>query len=226
MPWQRRLPRSRGDAANARSADRRCRPHDQWARYSSIAVDCGALWPRPHPDGEPQSGVLTERFLADGGMRLTARGMRAAQAACGRERDPPSIWGSLAFGADGEMLAPNIDLTVAGDGGGGGSAGEIAATELSSRDRRGVRSGRCAARRGGGRARWRRPISASSVGGALTNSGEIRSDGAFHIAGRRAHQPRAPAHHRAAGESRGYRHARQSRPDPQWTDCSRSRRVR
>ncbi|MGY6644410.1 MAG: two-partner secretion domain-containing protein, partial [Salinarimonas sp.] len=118
-------------------------------------------------------------IIADGILSLTAGG-HASGAGSLRAGDVITLdLGSLAFGADGEILAPYIDLTVAGNA---GSAGEIAATELfigeigGAFDQAGTL--RAVAEEGA-------PAPADfalSVGGALTNSGEIRADGAFHVA--------------------------------------------
>ncbi|HMB09959.1 filamentous hemagglutinin N-terminal domain-containing protein, partial [Saliniramus sp.] len=117
-------------------------------------------------------------LLADGLMSLTAGGHASGAGSLRAGGMITLDLGSLAFGSDGEMLAPAIDLTVAGDG---GSAGEIAATELFIGEIGGAfnQGGtlRAVAEAGA-------PAPADfalSVGGALTNSGEIRSDGAFHI---------------------------------------------
>jgi filamentous hemagglutinin len=118
-------------------------------------------------------------LLADGLMSLTAGG-HASGAGSLRAGDVITLdLGSLAFGAGGEILAPYIDLTVAGNA---ASAGEIAATELFIGEIGGAfnQSGTLHAIAEEGAAL---PADLGlSVGGTLTNSGEIRTDGAFHIA--------------------------------------------
>ncbi|WP_165604030.1 hemagglutinin repeat-containing protein [Saliniramus fredricksonii] len=118
-------------------------------------------------------------LLADGGMRLTASGHASGAGSLRAGSVITLDLGSLAFGADGEMLAPNIDLTVAGDG---GSAGEIAATELFIGEIGGAFDQGGALRAVAEEGALAPADFGLSVGGALTNSGEIRSDGAFHIA--------------------------------------------
>ncbi|MCC5979364.1 MAG: hemagglutinin repeat-containing protein, partial [Salinarimonas sp.] len=118
-------------------------------------------------------------ILADGLMSLTAGGHASGAGSLRAGGGILLDLGSLSFGAGGEMLAPVIDLTVAGDA---GTAGAIAATELFIGEIGGAlnQSGTLHAMAVEGASP---PADlALSVGGTLTNSGEIRADRALHVA--------------------------------------------